>query len=246
MMKSSFLLAALLTITFFAFPAHAQKATTQPAAGEPSFAITQSLFRTLPEVTFDGVGFADATDFLRDVSGANVFVDWIHLEKAGVDRNAPVSVKLRNVKFSGALQAICDSAGKGKAVFKPVKNVIVISTKEGADRFATAVSVDTSKWDDASQKAMRKQLPEVTFDGVGLSDVVDFLRDATHANFVVDWNAMEKAGIDKNRPVGAKLRNVAFGDALGMIFQSMTETPIVISSEKGIVTISAAETPAKK
>ena len=51
-------------------------------------------------------------DFLRDVSGANIFVNWKSLEGAGVDRNAPVTAKLRNVKFSKALSIILDSVGR--------------------------------------------------------------------------------------------------------------------------------------
>jgi type II secretory pathway component GspD/PulD (secretin)/tetratricopeptide (TPR) repeat protein len=78
-------------------------------------AVQAQLDRALPELTFDGVGFSDVIDFLRDVSGANIFVNWKSLEGAGVDRNAPVSAKLRNVKFSKALNIILDSVGGGTA-----------------------------------------------------------------------------------------------------------------------------------
>jgi Flp pilus assembly secretin CpaC len=78
-------------------------------------AVQAQLDRALPELTFDGVGFSDVIDFLRDVSGANIFVNWKSLEGAGVDRNAPVTAKLRNVKFSKALNIILDSVGGGTA-----------------------------------------------------------------------------------------------------------------------------------
>jgi type II secretory pathway component GspD/PulD (secretin) len=78
-------------------------------------AVQAQLDRSLPELTFDGVGFSDVVDFLRDVSGANIFVNWKSLEGAGVDRNAPVTAKLRNVKFSKALNIILDSVGGGTA-----------------------------------------------------------------------------------------------------------------------------------
>ena len=58
-------------------------------------AVQAQLDRPLPELQFDGVGFSDVIDFLRDVSGANIFVNWKSLEAAGVDRNAPVTARLR-------------------------------------------------------------------------------------------------------------------------------------------------------
>ena len=71
------------------------------------------LERQLPEITFDGTGFGDVIDFLRDVSGANIFVNWKALETATIDRNAPVTLKLRNIKFSKALDLILANVGGG-------------------------------------------------------------------------------------------------------------------------------------
>ena len=41
-------------------------------------------------MNFSGVAFADVIDFLRDVSGANIHVDWKILEAAGIGKDAPV------------------------------------------------------------------------------------------------------------------------------------------------------------
>ncbi|MGH7213518.1 MAG: hypothetical protein ACREIT_01960, partial [Tepidisphaeraceae bacterium] len=62
---------------------------------ETDQAVQAQLDRQLPEVRFDAVGFSDVIDFLRDVSGANIFVNWRALEQAGVDKNARVSARLR-------------------------------------------------------------------------------------------------------------------------------------------------------
>lgn len=87
----------------------------EPAGGRGAraedAALQAQLARPLPEVNFDAVAFADCIDFLRDVSGANIFVNWKVLEASGVDRNAPVSVQLKNVRFGKALDTILASAG---------------------------------------------------------------------------------------------------------------------------------------
>lgn len=80
-------------------------------AGADDPATRAMLERALPEVTFDGVGLSDVIDFLRDLTAANIFVNWRALEGAGIDRNAPVNLRLRQVKFSKALQLILDSVG---------------------------------------------------------------------------------------------------------------------------------------
>jgi type II secretory pathway component GspD/PulD (secretin)/tetratricopeptide (TPR) repeat protein len=90
------------------------------------------LDRQLPALQFDAVGFSDVIDFLRDVSGANIFVNWKSLEAAGIDRNTPVSASLRNVKFSKALNVILDSVGGGqtKLGYTIDEGVITISTAD--------------------------------------------------------------------------------------------------------------------
>ncbi|MDB5330413.1 MAG: hypothetical protein JWP03_1564 [Phycisphaerales bacterium] len=100
--------------------------------GKEDRAVQAQLDRQLPELQFDGVGFSDVVDFLRDVSGANVFVNWKTLEGAGIDKNAPVTAKLRNVKFSKALAVILDSVGGGttKLGYTIDDGVITISTSE--------------------------------------------------------------------------------------------------------------------
>ncbi len=94
--------------------------------------VEAQLDRPLPELTFDAVGFNDVVDFLRDVSGANIFVNWKSLERAGIDRNAPVTAKLRNVKFSKALNIVLDSVGGGavKLDYTIDNGVISIATAE--------------------------------------------------------------------------------------------------------------------
>src|SRR4029078_5882592 len=90
----------------------------------------------LPEMNFPAVAFTDVVDFLRDVTGANIFVNWKALETAGVDRTAPVTLRLRDVKFSKALTTILDDVGGGtvKLGYTIDQGVITISTEEDLAR----------------------------------------------------------------------------------------------------------------
>ena len=105
----------------------------QEHSGEREDRATQAqLDRSLPELSFEGVGFGDVVDFLRDVSGANIFVNWKTLEAANIDRTAPVTLKLRNVKFAKALNLILEnvSGGATKLGYTIDDGVITISTSD--------------------------------------------------------------------------------------------------------------------
>jgi beta-lactamase regulating signal transducer with metallopeptidase domain len=105
-------------------------APTQPTA-EPEVdpLLRKQLDHQLPDLQFDGVGLNDVIDFLRDVSGANIVVNWKSLEAAGVEKNTLVTAKLRNIKFSKALNVFLDSAGGGSGVvvWRAEGNIITIT-----------------------------------------------------------------------------------------------------------------------
>lgn len=99
-----------------------------------------------------------------------------------------------------------------------------------------------AKPDAATQAQLARVLPEFEFDGVGLSDVIDFLRDVTNANIFVNWRALEGAGIDRNVPVNMRLRQVSFGKALEVMLEGVggDEVPLTYTFDRGVITISTA------
>jgi hypothetical protein len=89
--------------------------------------------RKLPEVKLDNIPLSDTIDFLRDITGTNIFVNWRALEAAGIDRNSPVTLKLRDVAFRDVLSLIARDQGNGMN-FKMENGVIVIDVPMQAAR----------------------------------------------------------------------------------------------------------------
>jgi hypothetical protein len=91
-----------------------------------------ALDKLLPEVKFDAVAFREVINFLRDVTKANIWVNWRALEAAGIDSGAPVSAGLRDVKFSEGLTIILREISTPKTTVRYVldEGVITITTED--------------------------------------------------------------------------------------------------------------------
>ena len=107
-------------------------------ASAPAFAegpVTRTLARKLPELKLTGVSLADAIDFMRDVSGANIHVNWRALETVSVTRDTQVNLNMRNVSLRKALNMLLSEAGGGEAqiAWTVDEGVIEITTAEIAN-----------------------------------------------------------------------------------------------------------------
>ncbi|HTW93649.1 MAG TPA: hypothetical protein VMD30_02570, partial [Tepidisphaeraceae bacterium] len=88
----------------------------------------------LSDLKFTDVALESAIDYLRDISGANIVVDWKSLEGVGVDRESLINVHLRNVSLRKALSIILQEAGNGNQLtYYWDENVLTITTQEQAD-----------------------------------------------------------------------------------------------------------------
>ena len=97
-------------------------------------ALQAQLDKKLPALKVNANSLSDVIDYLRDVSGANIYVDWPALERASIARDAPVTANLHDIKFSKALDIIFKSVqgdeDDKKLGYTLDDGVITISTKK--------------------------------------------------------------------------------------------------------------------
>lgn len=122
---------------------------TQPAArptDPEKVDIQTQLQRVLPEARFDNIAFVEVIEFLRDVSGVNIVVNWRAMEAAGIDRATPVTIRLRDVPFEQLLRQILRDVGGGAVqLHSSVEGqVLTITTQEEAAADARAVLYDVT------------------------------------------------------------------------------------------------------
>lgn len=130
---------ALLTIAL-ASPLFAATPVPPPATRPASPAVVgvapgRALAAKLPDIKLDNIPLSDAIDFVRDVSGANIHVNWRALELLNVTRQMPVSVQLFNVTTRRVLRSLLDETGAGEMLtFYVDEDVVEITTKEISDQ----------------------------------------------------------------------------------------------------------------
>ena len=94
-------------------------------------AAQRALDRVVPEVKLNEESFSDAIDQLRDLSGANFFVNWRSLESVGVNHNTPVSLHMRNQPLFKVLDVVLAMAETRQAKLSyGIDDVITISTAD--------------------------------------------------------------------------------------------------------------------
>ena len=93
-----------------------------------------SLSTRLPDVKLDRTTFADAVDFLREVTNANIHVNWRAIEGLGISKDTTVSLRVRNVPVRTALKLIlADVSPDGQVTYYTDEGIIEITTKQIAD-----------------------------------------------------------------------------------------------------------------
>lgn len=71
-------------------------------------------------------------------------------------------------------------------------------------------------------QAMKIMVENAEFDEMPFEDFVEWLERVTEANVVVRWKVLESAGIEKDRPLTLKQKNIPLGKLLPMAFDNLT------------------------
>lgn len=88
----------------------------------------------LPAANLTNVPLGDAIDFLRDVAGVNITVDWKALESINISKGAQINLNLHDVTAGKVLSLILQEAGPGDLLTYYVdENVVQVTTRAIAD-----------------------------------------------------------------------------------------------------------------
>jgi Flp pilus assembly secretin CpaC len=107
-------------------------------SGDFSFELNRTLESVQPEVRFDEQPFDEVVNLLNETNDLNIAVDWDDLASNGVQRDKPISLKLKDVKLRAVLGEVLNQVGGDV----PLK----FSVGEGLVRIATKGKLDRDKY----------------------------------------------------------------------------------------------------
>jgi general secretion pathway protein D len=94
--------------------------------------VRQRLKMIVPKLAFNDIPLENVIQFLRDTSGASIYVNWQALQNVTIQKDTKVNVTLENVSFEKALRVILEDVGGANAQLTWVLDdgVITISTRD--------------------------------------------------------------------------------------------------------------------
>ncbi len=104
-------------------------ATAQSAKSQNTRAL---LNQRIPEVIFEGAPFEQVMEWVSEFTQANVVIRWQVIEDAGIERDKPISMKVRNLRLAQILWMIMNEAGGSdvKLAYRASGQLLIMSTEE--------------------------------------------------------------------------------------------------------------------
>ena len=220
--------------------------TTAPVLIAPSDALAKKLGANVPAVRVDRLPLSDVFDHLRDIGHANIHVDWRALAKLELAPRTAVTADEPAMPLGKMIDAMVHRASAGKAVALTSGNIVWITSKEAAPPLLQRLR-DWSRRtidDPVAKTSLEKRLPEIKLNSIPMQDVVDFLRDITGANILVDWQALQRVGVKRNAPLSFSALDVTLSDALLLLIESIqADAALDVTAKDGVITITPAPKP---
>lgn len=88
-----------------------RKSLGESAGGEDDSELNRKLEVKQPEINFESTPLSQVVDYLSEVNQFNVAVDWEDLGSHGIERDKPVSLRLRDVSLKTVMDTMLSQAG---------------------------------------------------------------------------------------------------------------------------------------
>jgi hypothetical protein len=186
--------------------------------GQRAREVRAQLLRGLPELRLEGVALQRAVGFLGHEAGVSIHVNWRGLSTARPQGEQRLTVHARDLTFAEAFCRVLAAADApmGFIISPSGYPVEVAPVKEltdlvKAERRRRARAAELRQWalaTDAGRETMQKLQVSVgvpALRDVQLADAVQYLREITGARFVVDWDALAEAGIQRSAVLSVDL-----------------------------------------
>lgn len=213
-----------------------------------------TLAAPLPEVRFEEAALDEVISFYRDVTGANLHVNWRAIESAGVKRRAPIKLRERNISLDDALAKTLEQLKPNAHTIAHDSDdeVIYVSTAENLAELRAFKQHQLAKpRDDAARELLGRRIFPARPDDrdsirfgeapyrTTVAQALAELSKRTGVTILAD-NGFAQAGISNDMRVTARLRNVTLETALDVLLSQTGKLPrLDYDVVEGAIVISA-------
>ncbi|MBS3821537.1 MAG: hypothetical protein GVY16_00255 [Planctomycetes bacterium] len=196
----------------------------------------------------------DAVSRLAKLGGVKIEVDWLALERAEANLTEKVVVKGRNATTGQILELLLAqiAAPRRPLSYYVEDGVVHVTTQSRVlsrrTRNALAPPRRSSRGKAAQVRPAGRAAVarEFKFEGVPLSDVVQYFRDMTGLNFHVNWRSLKNVGVERATPISYQARGVSVATALDLMLKEINADRDKLSSvywvvDDGMVRIATGE-----
>ncbi|MGD8450461.1 MAG: hypothetical protein PVJ57_01465 [Phycisphaerae bacterium] len=90
------------------------------------------LNQRIPEVSFESVPFEQIMEWVGELTGANVVVRWQIIEDAGIERDKPLTIRVKNLRLSQVLWMIMNEAAGSdvRLAYRAAGSLLILSTQD--------------------------------------------------------------------------------------------------------------------
>ncbi|MGD0387486.1 MAG: M56 family metallopeptidase [Tepidisphaeraceae bacterium] len=221
-----------------------------PNENAANAAAQTDLAKSVKPKQLKAIAFADVLDYLRDICPANIVVNWNAAKSAGVNKTAPVTISLQNINLAAALENILQQVSNGKLDYAIFQGVILITTPQEIQNLQRSPPHKPriiGQPDTAENKILKSRLEGIPGGGerwitFSFGDVINFLRDTSDANIVVDWDTAKTAGIDPTDKLPEMLLdNVKLSNLLTILLSQQLPGKLDYAVFDGVIVISTPE-----
>ncbi len=214
--------AALFSGPTIAAPTSRPDLERAPVASPEDRKAEELLDHHLPQVNLPPIALSEALDFVHDVTGANMYVDWKAIELAGVTKTARAELSANDIPLRQVLEGLLKATGSESLEIHVIQGVVVVSTKLNfADRRAQIGPFLAELSDPIHSAAvLDKPLVQVILRADSLDDAYQLLQDLSGVPIVMKWQPMAADGIDRNTPISLDIRKSRLSTVLYFILDA--------------------------
>ncbi len=180
----------------------------------------EAMSRKLPKALVKG-SFKQAVETIAKLADVKIEADWPAIEAAGAKQDQKITMRASDITPAELLDLVlAQAAAEGSPLAWYIDgNTVRVTTQH---LVLHRKSLPTRAAEDAKEKKPTVQPLKIEFKDMPLSDVIDYFRKISDANFYVNWKSLEQVGIDKTTPVTLDVTDVSLGQALDLVLDGLS------------------------